>query len=579
MGKGPNLERSLFALNPIRLQEDTWEAGEGVYHMIQNDNTMEQIQLNYYADYSGKIDMDISPVIRSMMKSGISRGISGGNLSENKNVFSGYINNSEGDVVFNSVWGWVDGPYRDEDFTFQAGRFLTILNKKKYIKGLPFHLTAVNLRPGDKIKLKEEDTSPIITIKESIVYTGDATKDRKLIGSIPGGKKYKVVAARGITQEGGLVLNGNVECISGFACQWQGRDSTTRTGYMDLTLYSEDETFYFYVETSGYSGAIQIKLYDCNECMIGKPFEAKGLNLAKSERMVMTLGAFIELCEQSYSDGADYYFEADASCLSPRTNNFAAFSFNKSNDYNRLEDMIFIADGTSRKIKGIMRWYVNDSDSSIKIFARNYMNLDSENMVLDNVKVIKLSNPIYTVSDVSAKGLGIDSLDTGTYRVALPDVLNYTGMQIQQGKEMLTVDVCDNMYDCVKEGRMIYLRYINTLGGWSFLCLKQTERKQQAKPDYQRISCVSLQPENGSIKPDRMMIGLEVEETIKAGIDGLDAEGMEEAKGLYTSPIVDMWDEINQCFIPVYVDDDNITNTGEERQEITVSLKLREKGF
>ena len=109
--------------------------------------------------------------------------------------------------------------------------------------------------------------------------------------------------------------------------------------------------------------------------------------------------------------------------------------------------------------------------------------------------------------------------------------------------------------------------------------MKQTERKQQAKPDYQRISCVSLQPENGSIKPDRMMIGLEVEETIKAGIDGLDAEGMEEAKGLYTSPIVDMWDEINQCFIPVYVEDDNITNTGEERQEITVSLKLREKGF
>ena len=197
-----------------------------------------------------------------------------------------------------------------------------------------------------------------------------------------------------------------------------------------------------------------------------------------------------------------------------------------------------------------------------------------------NCRVYDISQEGVSGSHVAEWNPNKAGLQLGLYKVKRTDFANWIDTVTLEAFPVFgELEVRDYCPSLLLDGNQVYVRFLNRWGGWSYYLLDVVDDKEDGKVEYALRQRLSLQPVNGAVEGDRVALGCETQRSITAGKDGFTPQEMEDLSYITSSPMVDVWDEENQCFTPVYPKSGKTSWNFEERQEFTVEIEMPTGGY
>ena len=593
------IERSLLAMNPIRLKLDGEEAQSGIVKLTLSDDRGHSLALEYQAgmrsmnDYY--VDIDLSPVIRSLLMESMTRDDDGkGAVTPfgNAVVFTLSLEGG-GSTQFVSVFGQYLRPYADEDFTFASGRLLTQSRRLTAYRGLPWCVTLMDFVPGDSVMLVPAKGGDAIAFRQvDIEATGfieptniafNTDFDVSLMGAVnvfngwyvgmqfsyefdytafagygaDGNTHVKIVAGKGEAGQDVQLTLDNIVLEPGSG-HYSGKVEVAH----DKIAHNGMIYFFCY---SGRVGIQNLRVYIIGVDTSSMP----DVSLASGG----TIGAGGVLnvygdyhqgdsyCLQFYAKSTTTQGESGSPSIAQLSVKIGRSQYQQAAVYQKIPVACNQQlQRTSLVIKGIS----NKPNIMLELPS------DAASPVL--VSVLRLYKmPVVPYADWHPLDNG--DVTDGVYTVAKSD-----GSGSIYPKDV-TLEVVEAPVDCIRSGKMAYFRYLNSLGGWGFALLSVIERSVKSKGGYVNRPVTSLQPAQGSMEADRRMLSMEVENGFTAGTDRLSLDEVDELAGLARSVMVDMWDAANGCWMPVYPSDMTIKKGWDSLNEVSIDFETMKGGF
>lgn len=482
MAKTKEFERSLLALNPIRLYvgNPARPGGRDTYVITDKEGEVGSTTLNTYYGPGGYTEMDVSPVIRSILGEKLTRAYNPGTSvpSRNPNALDFDMVSDDYALSGISVWGQYSRPYKDEDFSFEKGRFLNPAKSFTYYKGLPWSISALGLKPEDRISVDG-------------VYAGNSG-DENYEKMINVGKDYIPSKQR------------DIAIVNSFTMTSSRKKITNE-----------------YKRCFGY-----LLVFD-----------------------LMPIG----------TQGDEINIEIDR------------------NGMGTITRVYFQRNGKAQNFKILIegnRFRENELESNfyLQVYCKSGASAE-----ITNLHCYKIETPIYTLCDIP--GSVFDNLSIGRHTIEKRPFTNWIHTIIWERYPSFSIEIKDAPIDCLRSGSMVYIRYLNRYGGWSYAMLKKLENKLANKSTSVQIQRLSIQPTDGAVAPDRYMVANEVTGSFKAGAGNLSSAEINTLSDIARSIMVDMWDVDNQCFIPIYPKDATVTDNGRNDQEITFEFEFSKEGW
>ena len=594
------IERSLLAMNPIRLRLDGEEAQAGIVKLTLSDDRGHSLALEYQAgkrygdDYY--VDVDLSPVIRSLLMEAMSRDddVKGAVTPFGNAVMFTLSLEEGGSTQFVSVFGQYLRPYADDDFTFASGRLLTQSRRLTAYRGLPWCVTLMDFVPGDSVMLVPAKGGDAISFQQvDIEVTGfiepnniaASNKDFYLAlleavnvfnGWFVGMKfryEFDYTAFAGYGMDG----NTHVKIVAGKGEAGQDVQLTLDdivlepgSGHYSGTVevvhdkIAHNGMIYFFC----YSGEVRIQNLKVN--IIGVDTSSMS-DVALASGGTIGAGGVLNVYGD-YHQGQSYclQFLAKSTTTQGESRNPSIAELSVKIGRSQYEQAavyqkIPVAcnqqlQWTSLVISGMS----NEPNIMLELPS------DAASPVLvSELRLYKIEGPPYA----DWHPLENKDVTDGMYKVVKSD-----GTDSIYPRDVI-LEVVEAPMDCIRSGKMAYFRYLNSLGGWGFALLSVIERSVKSKGEYVNHPVMSLQPVQGSMEADRMMLSMEVENGFTAGTDRLSLDEVDELAGLARSVMVDMWDASNGCWMPVYPTDVKIKKGWDSLNEVSIDFETMKGGF
>lgn len=593
------IERSLLAMNPIRLRLDGEEAQSGIVKLTLSDDRGHSLALEYQSgmrsmnDYY--VDIDLSPVIRSLLMESMTRDDDGKGavtLFGNAVVFTLSLEGGES-TQFVSVFGQYLRPYADKDFTFASGRLLTQSRRLTAYRGLPWCVTLMDFVPGDSVMLvpakggdaiafRQVDIEATGFIEPTNIAASNADFHVALLEAVNVfngwyvGMKFKYEFDYTAFAGYGLDGNTHVKIVAGKGEAGQDVQLTLDnivlepgSGHYSGTVevvhdkIAHNGMIYFFC----YSGEVRIQNLKVN--IIGVDTSSMS-DVALASGGTIGAGGVLNVYGD-YHQGQSYCLQFSAKSTTTqgesRNPSIAQLSVKIGrSQYQQaaVYQTIPVAcnqqlQWTSLVIKGIsnepniMLELPSDAASPVYVSA---------------LRLYKIEVPPYA----DWHPLENKDVTDGMYKVVKSDTDSIYPRDV-------TLEVVEAPMDCIRSGKMAYFRYLNSIGGWGFALLSVIEHSVKSKGDYVNRPVTSLQPAQGSMEADRRMLSMEVENGFTAGTDRLSLDEVDELAGLARSVMVDMWDAANGCWMPVYPSDMTIKKGWDSLNEVSIDFETMKGGF
>lgn len=606
------IERALFALNPIRyrlqLDMDDWppfsDAGNQIDVYGKDD-----ILITYMTDEQGRLDVDVSPVVRSLLAGILSRRkVLDEVFSDYANCLRWCISNADNEKAYvPSVFGAYGRPYKDEDFDWSKGALLNCRKLTMY-RGLPFSLQMCNVRHGEDASIVRRGDgkarSRYKTPKLQTVMTlVESRPDRVLLGSAGAGTvACQNQPIRVFPQTESMQWNpGRVR----IEFDWECADSLPVTPVIAVTGSGVIPSNTANTIINGQSGHASVTFIPDS----GKASPAYGiLKFADSGHniYVKNIRTYMEEYDTRefknvYSGAASWTDTGGTGRKHALYGSYALGTvllvqldvrrtavdtgvWNIEIDRNGLGTVgrVFAVKNTntSRLFCVIEGDRIKSGETGDTFTISTYFGKDTSEWEASNVKVFLLSD--YSVSGVVQEfnpQAGQD-LQAGLYDLYNGILENWLGDALPpSGDPVAAMEVRNPCLAKLRSGQQMYVRFLNRLGGWSYYMLDVLDRKEDGKVSYSGRQRLSVQPSEGAVESSRIPVSSEVQRTVRAGRDDLSAEEMEDLAYVTSSAMVDVWDVDNECFLPVYPKSASNAWGSEDRQEMTITFEMPEGGF
>ncbi len=594
------IERSLLAMNPIRLRLDGEEAQSGIVKLTLSDDRGHSLALEYQSgmrsmnDYY--VDIDLSPVIRSLLMESMSRDddVKGAVTPFGNAVVFTLSLEEGGSTQFMSVFGQYLRPYADDDFTFASGRLLTQSKRLTAYRGLPWCVTLMDFVPGDSVLLVPAKGGDALSFNQVDIET------------------------TGFIEPENIAFNNTdfyvalMEAVNVFNGWYVGMKFRYEFDYTAFAGYGADgNTHVKIVAGKGEAGqSVQLSLDD----IVLKPGSGHYSGTVEVVHDKIAHNGMIyffcysgEVRIQNLKVniiGVDTSSMPDVALASGGTIG-AGGVLNVYGDYHQGQSYCLQFCAKSTTTQGGSR-NPSIAELSVKIGRSQYQQaavyqtipvacnqqLQWTSLVISgmsNEPNIMLELPSDAASPVLVSELRLYKIEAAPYADWHPleneDVTDgmYTVVKIDGTDSIyprdVTLEVVEAPMDCIRSGKMAYFRYLNSLGGWSFALLSVIERSVKSKGDYVNRPVMSLQPVQGSMEADRRMLSMEVENGFTAGTDRLSLDEVDELAGLARSVMVDMWDAANGCWMPVYPSNMTIKKGWDSLNEVSIDFETMKGGF
>lgn len=593
------IERSLLAMNPIRLRLDGEEAQSGIVKLTLSDDRGHSLALEYQSgmrsmnDYYA--DIDLSPVIRSLLMESMTRDDDGkGAVTPfgNAVVFTLSLEGGES-TQFVSVFGQYLRPYADKDFTFASGRLLTQSRRLTAYRGLPWCVTLMDFVPGDSVMLVP-------------AKGGDAIAFRQVDIELTGFIEPTNIAAFNADFHVALL-----EAVNVFNGWYVGMKFKYEFDYTAFAGYGEDgNTHVKIIAGKGEAGQdVQLTLDD----IVLEPGSGHYSGMVEEVHDKIAHNGMIyffcysgEVRIQNLKVniiGVDTSSMSDVALASGGTIGVGGV-LNVYRDYHQGQSYCLQFSAKSTTTQG-ESGSPSIAELSVKIGRSQYQQaavyqtipvacnqqLQWTSLVIkgiSNEPNIMLELPSDAASPVLVSGLRLYKIEVAPYADWHPlenkDVTDGMYKVVKSDADSIyprdvTLEVVEAPMDCIRSGKMAYFRYLNSLGGWGFALLSVIERSVKSKGGYVNRPVTSLQPAQGSMEADRRMLSMEVENGFTAGTDRLSLDEVDELAGLARSVMVDMWDAANGCWMPVYPSDMTIKKGWDSLNEVSIDFETMKGGF
>lgn len=576
MAKTKEFERSLLALNPICLYvgNPARPGGRDTYVITDKDGEVGSTTLNTYYGPGGYTEMDVSPVIRSILGEKLTRAYNPGTSvpSRNPNALDFEMRSDEYALEGLSVWGQYSRPYKDEDFSFVNGKFLNPAKAFTYYKGLPFSLSILGLKTNDSIELEGvsvRNEEPAHVIEKQVQFGRWVTFFSQ--NEIPAGKKYRV---RMISQE--KLISVAMSCATDLRLRLFPSGSEFEFEY-DSTAAKSD---YVMISLQGSGNQnIRIEFYELAKANVAPSYKNIGSNIStvsslETSTSTKTISTFTWRKGDEYvlsanitsSDTSASYSDGGVTQISLMVNGASKLDTEIVIDSQPHDVLIFLSKYLAS---------VNDGESVTIGIKKAASSLGSS--TLSNVTLYKVDVTQYPLSEVYFGNI-FSYVPAGNYLMSKGAIYDTAWIE-QKIFGSIPIEIKDAPLDCLRSGSLVYIRFLNRYGGWSYALLKKLENKLSNKSTSVQIPRLSIQPTDGYVAPDRYMVANEVTGTFKAGAGQLTPSEVDTLSDIARSIMVDMWDIDNQCFIPIYPKDATVTDNGRNDQEITFEFEFSKEGW
>lgn len=600
------IERALFALNPIRyrlqLNMDDWPPFSDAGNRISVQG-MDDVLIRYIADAQGKLDVDVSPVVRSLLAGILSRRKVPDELfSDYANCLRWCIENADnGTAYVSSVFGAYGRPYKDEDFTWTKGVFLNARRLTMY-RGLPFSMQAVDMKYGQGVSVIAKDGTETSFFPADYVYgTEDVAETKsftlsgtvyekafdlvpfRCFGDVGGGTKWNPCPIR-IVFDYENTGSASTVLLTGDSSKLPINDRNgvvsfafpVGAGHIDKTYYLDyltlEDSIGFDKNRSG-----TLKITNFQVFVYSDPVGFRDVSLQKGTWT--DTGKQRKRIYSGYKAGTELIISFDCKATGAPL------------ELGNIE-IELAGKGTCRrawvKRNGMShRFYVHlpgtyvwEGQEDAVYDINMYYGSGQGTAEFSNCRVYDISQEVVSGSHVAECNPNKAGLQPGLYKVKRTDFVNVMGTVTLEAFPVFgELEVRDYCPSSLLDGKQVYVRFLNRWGGWSYYLLDVVDDKEDGKVEYALRQRLSLQPVNGAVEGDRVALGCETQRSITAGKDGFTPQEMEDLSYITSSPMVDVWDEENQCFTPVYPKSGKTSWNFEERQEFTVEIEMPTGGY
>ncbi len=132
---------------------------------------------------------------------------------------------------------------------------------------------------------------------------------------------------------------------------------------------------------------------------------------------------------------------------------------------------------------------------------------------------------------------------------------------------------CVSFVPCCTPENPVYLRFVNTWGGWEYYMFAGRKRLEYAVKRGDRY--MLAESDTIGTRQTAQRLAGSVEKTLTAGVEGLPFDEWEWLKGIALAPIVELWSVERQCWLVVTLKDSTPsydTETGQGSLEIEIEL-------